>query len=133
MALPNEDPGYDVVTQPHHDFLTARIIQITPGNDLRQPITHESGKDKKSRIIRLCSDLRSELEEICLLMYGTSNTNLFRRVDGLRLRKDLISIVESIGTLMEDQALDIPEDTRHERLRKVFELSAADCTSTQLG
>jgi hypothetical protein len=67
-----------------------------------------------------------------LLMHETPNTNLFRRVDGLKLRKNLGSIVESIGILVEDQALDVPEDSRYERLRKVFGLSAAACVSTQL-
>jgi hypothetical protein len=132
MVLSSEDSGHDVVSQPHHDFLTARTIQITSENNLRQLITSKSGNDKKSRIIRLCLDLESELEEICLLMHETPNTNLFRRVDGLKLRKNLGSIVESIGILVEDQALDVPEDSRYERLRKVFGLSAAACVSTQL-
>jgi hypothetical protein len=132
MVLSSEDSGHDVVSQPHHDFLTARTIQITSENNFRQLITSKSGNDKKSRIIRLCLDLESELEEICLLMHETPNTNLFRRVDGLKLRKNLGSIVESIGILVEDQALDFPEDSRYERLRKVFGLSAAACVSTQL-
>lgn len=101
MAKQSGDHAYDVVPQAYHGFLTARTIQITPARVFRKSDACTSSHDQGSSILNLCSELGSELDEICFLMREIENVDCIRRVDGTKLRNSLIRIVEGIKVLVE--------------------------------
>lgn len=101
MAIRGEDPAYDAPVDVHHGFLTARAIEIIPSRKLHNLNTSRNGHDQGSKIMRLCLDLRLELEAMYLLLHEAPNVGNLPRADSLMLRRNLISTVESIQDLME--------------------------------
>lgn len=101
MAIRSEDPAYDAPVDVHHGFLTARAIEIIPSRKLHNLNTSRNGHDQGSKIMRLCLDLRLELEAMYLLLHEAPNVGNLPRADSLMLRRNLISTVESIQVLME--------------------------------
>lgn len=104
---------HDAVPELRHDSIAVRTIKIESSKVLRNPSPHKSSHERKLRIERLCSDIGPQLDEIHLLMHEAPDTDLFRQADGLKLRRSLISMMDSIEALVESQTLDGQEQSRH--------------------
>ena len=126
------DTAYSVVSQLYQNTLTARIIQIYPTKVPRDLKVCERDQDQELRIRRLCTDLGNELDGICLLMREIPHVEHFRLVDGLKLHKNLVGILESIRSLLADGYLGDLEDHRQKHSSEVRKSSSAICTYAQL-
>jgi len=113
MAMQSGVHVHDPVFELRHDSIAVRTIKIKPSKVHRNPSPHKSSHERKLKIERLCSDIGPQLDEIHLLMHEAPDTDFFRRADGLKLRRDLISMMNSIEALMEIQTLDNQEQSRH--------------------
>jgi hypothetical protein len=123
------DTAYSVVSQLYQNSLTARIVLTKVPRDVE---ICERDQDQELRIIRLCTDLGHELDGVCLLMREIPHIEHFRLVDGLKLHKNLVGILESIGSLLADGYLDDLEDYRQKHSSEVRKSSSAICTYAQL-
>jgi hypothetical protein len=126
------DTAHGVVSQLYQNFLTARIVQIYPSKVPRDLNIYGRDQDQELKIIRLCTDLEHELDGTRLLMCEIPQIKRFRLVDGLKLRKNLVRILESIGSLLADGVFNGLEDPRQKHSSKVRKSSLAIYTYAQL-
>jgi hypothetical protein len=122
------DTAHGVVSQLYQNSLTARTIQIYP---MKVPCGLKT-RDQEVKIKRLCTDLGHELDGLCLLMREIPHIEHFRLADGLKLRKNLVRILESIRSLLADGVFDGLEDTRPKHSSEVRKSSSGICTYAQL-